>query len=113
MQVGTILIVDDNKSVLTSLELLLEDEFEQVETASNPNSILSVLDSRLVDLVLLDMNFSAGVNTGNEGLFLASPDTGNRTGAARHHADSLRRRRTGGKGVEKRSCRFRTQALGQ
>ena len=69
MQAGTILIVDDNKSVLTSLELLLEDEFEGVETASNPNSILSVLDSRPVDLVLLDMNFSAGVNTGNEGLF--------------------------------------------
>ena len=40
MQAGTILIVDDNKSVLTSLELLLEDEFEGVETASNPNSIL-------------------------------------------------------------------------
>ena len=57
MQAGTILIVDDNKSVLTSLELLLEDEFEGVETASNPNSILSVLDSRPVDLVLLDMNF--------------------------------------------------------
>lgn len=69
MQAGTILIVDDNKSVLTSLELLLEDEFDEVETASNPNSILSVLDSRPVDLVLLDMNFSAGVNTGNEGLF--------------------------------------------
>ena len=33
MQAGTILIVDDNKSVLTSLELLLEDEFEGVETA--------------------------------------------------------------------------------
>lgn len=69
MNYGTVLIVDDNKSVLTSLELLLEDEFERVETASNPNRILSVLDSMPVDLVLLDMNFSAGVNTGNEGLF--------------------------------------------
>lgn len=69
MQAGTILIVDDNKSVLTSLELLLEEAFEQVETAANPNRILSVLESRQVDLVLLDMNFSAGVNTGNEGLF--------------------------------------------
>ena len=69
MQTGTVLIVDDNKSVLTSLELLLEDEFERVETASNPNSILSVLDTMPVDLVILDMNFSAGVNTGNEGLF--------------------------------------------
>ena len=69
MQAGTVLIVDDNKSVLTSLELLLEDEFERVETASNPNRILSVLDTMPVDLVILDMNFSAGVNTGNEGLF--------------------------------------------
>lgn len=69
MQTGTVLIVDDNKSVLTSLELLLEDEFERVETTSNPNSILSVLDTMPVDLVILDMNFSAGVNTGNEGLF--------------------------------------------
>lgn len=69
MQAGTVLIVDDNKSVLTSLELLLEDEFERVETASNPNKILSVLDTMPVDLVILDMNFSAGVNTGNEGLF--------------------------------------------
>lgn len=69
MQSGTVLIVDDNKSVLTSLELLLEDRFERVETASNPNRILSVLDTQPVDLVILDMNFSAGVNTGNEGLF--------------------------------------------
>lgn len=69
MQTGTVLIVDDNKSVLTSLELLLEDDFERVETASNPNRILSVLDTMPVDLVILDMNFSAGVNTGNEGLF--------------------------------------------
>lgn len=69
MQTGTVLIVDDNKSVLTSLELLLEDKFERIETASNPNTILSVLDTTPVDLVILDMNFSAGINTGNEGLF--------------------------------------------
>lgn len=69
MQAGTVLIVDDNKSVLTSLELLLEDDFEQVETAANPNRILSLLNTIPIDLVLLDMNFSAGVNTGNEGLF--------------------------------------------
>jgi DNA-binding NtrC family response regulator len=91
MQAGTILIVDDNKSVLTSLELLLEDEFEGVETASNPNSILSVLDSRPVDLVLLDMNFSAGVNTG----FLAPSHTGDRTGTSCYHADCLRGCRVG------------------
>jgi len=69
MQGHTILIVDDNKSVLTSLELLLEEEFERIETASNPNRILSIMESITVDLVILDMNFKSGVNTGNEGLF--------------------------------------------
>lgn len=61
--------MDDNKSVLTSLEMLLESEFERIETAFNPNQIISVLDNRKIDLIILDMNFSAGVNTGNEGLF--------------------------------------------
>lgn len=49
--------------------MLLECEFENVETASGPNQILSILASKPVDVVILDMNFSAGVNTGNEGLF--------------------------------------------
>lgn len=69
MQAGTVLIVDDNKSVLTSLELLLEDEFERVETASNPNRILSVLDTMPVDLVILDMNFSCRRQHRQRGLF--------------------------------------------
>lgn len=69
MQRGTIVIVDDNKSVLTSLELFLENEFERIITLSDPNRIQPVLSSTPVDLVILDMNFSAGMNTGNEGIF--------------------------------------------
>lgn len=69
MQTGTLLIVDDNKSVLTSLELLLENEFGKVETVTDPNRIVPVLEKSAVDLVILDMNFSVGFNTGNEGLF--------------------------------------------
>lgn len=69
MQTATILIVDDNKSVLTTLELLLEREFERIETVSDPNRIFPVLDRCAIDLVILDMNFSVGFNTGNEGLF--------------------------------------------
>lgn len=69
MQTSNILIVDDNKSVLTSLELLLEREFENIETVSDPNQIFPVLEKRAIDLVILDMNFSVGFNTGNEGLF--------------------------------------------
>lgn len=69
METGTILIVDDNKSVLASLELLLETEFSKILTASNPNQITSILTSTPVHVVILDMNFSAGINNGNEGLY--------------------------------------------
>ena len=64
-----ILIVDDNESVLTSLELLLEREFENIKIVSDPNKIFPVLEKHAIDLVILDMNFSTGFNTGNEGLF--------------------------------------------
>lgn len=66
---GTILVVDDNKSVLTALEMLLAGIFKKVITISNPNRILSTLEGENVDVLLLDMNFSAGINTGNEGIF--------------------------------------------
>ncbi len=64
-----ILVVDDNKSVLSAIEILLQFEYDEVSTISNPNQISSYPDLKNVDIVLLDMNFSAGVNTGNEGLF--------------------------------------------
>lgn len=69
MEKGTILIVDDNKGVLASLELLLETEFSEIKTAGNPNQIPSILNTSTVDVIILDMNFSAGINTGNEGLY--------------------------------------------
>ena len=65
----TILIVDDNKSVLSSLELFLKHKIGKVLTCSNPNQIPSLLREERIDLVLLDMNFTAGINSGNEGLF--------------------------------------------
>ena len=69
MKSGSILIVDDNKSALSALSLLLQFEFEIVNCISNPNQIASELRKRDYDIVLLDMNFSAGLNSGNEGLF--------------------------------------------
>lgn len=69
METGTILIVDDNKSVLVSLELLLETVYNKILTASNPNQINSLLTTATVDVVILDMNFSSGINNGNEGLY--------------------------------------------
>ncbi len=64
-----ILIIDDNKSVLSALEILLQFEYKKVSTISNPNQISSYPNLKEVAIVLLDMNFSAGVNSGNEGLF--------------------------------------------
>lgn len=66
---GKILIVDDNKSVLTALDILFSSEYEMVHCISNPNLILSELRNHEYNLVLLDMNFNAGVNTGNEGIY--------------------------------------------
>lgn len=65
----TILIVDDNKSILTSLQFLLGDVFAHVLSLSSPQGLYTLLQRERVDVVLLDMNFSAGVNNGNEGLF--------------------------------------------
>lgn len=64
-----ILVIDDNKSVLSALEILLQFEYKKVSAISNPNQISSFPNLKEYDIVLLDMNFSAGVNTGNEGLF--------------------------------------------
>lgn len=66
---GKILIIDDTKSVLSALEILLQFEYKEVKSISNPNQISSFPNLPDFDVVLLDMNFSAGVNTGNEGLF--------------------------------------------
>jgi len=64
-----ILIVDDKKSVLTALEMLVQTEFDEVFTLNNPNSLLSTIEKYHIDVVLLDMNFNALVNNGNEGVF--------------------------------------------
>jgi Response regulator containing CheY-like receiver, AAA-type ATPase, and DNA-binding domains len=66
---GKLLIVDDNKSVLSSLKLFLKHHFELLDTCSNPNQIPGLVTKDKYDVVLLDMNFSAGVNSGNEGLY--------------------------------------------
>lgn len=69
MNEAKILVVDDTKSVLSALEILLQFEYKSVQTISNPNLLTSFPNLKEIDIILLDMNFSAGVNTGNEGLY--------------------------------------------
>lgn len=66
---GTLLVVDDNRNILTSLQYLLVDYFGQILTLDSPVMIPTVLAQNGVDIVLLDMNFSSGINNGNEGLY--------------------------------------------
>ena len=66
---GRILIVDDNEDLLKSMVQLLKNEFAAIDTLKNPNIIPEFLRKNNPDIILLDMNFSAGQQTGNEGIF--------------------------------------------
>ena len=68
-QYGTILIVDDNTSILTAMRYLLDSTFERILTLERPDDILKTMAQEEIDIVLLDMNFTLGVNSGQEGLF--------------------------------------------
>lgn len=66
---ASILVIDDDADVLTALRLLLKPFVKEVVTEKNPNNILTQINKTDFDVILLDMNFNALVNTGNEGIF--------------------------------------------
>jgi two-component system, NtrC family, response regulator HydG len=66
---ANILIVDDDTDVLTAVRLLLKTQAKTVITEKNPELLRGWLRQQKFDVLLLDMNFAAAVNTGNEGLF--------------------------------------------
>jgi two-component system response regulator HydG len=66
---GTILIVDDDDHVVLTSRIILKQYFERIETLSSPKTLESKLKQQEYDVVLLDMNFKAGITSGNEGIF--------------------------------------------
>jgi DNA-binding NtrC family response regulator len=66
---GKILIVDDNMQILNALQLLLKPEFKEITLIRNPNQLTSLLSAQNFDIILLDMNFRSGDNSGNEGFY--------------------------------------------
>ena len=66
---AAILVVDDDNDVLTAIRLLLKPQAKEIVTEKNPENIRSLLTRQTFDLVLLDMNFTSPINTGNEGLY--------------------------------------------
>ena len=66
---ASILIIDDDLDVLTAVRLLLKTEVKEVVTEKNPENLRWHLSKDEFDVILLDMNFTSSINTGNEGLF--------------------------------------------
>src|SRR6478735_1431100 len=66
---ASVLIIDDDTDVLTAVRLLLKTESKEVITEKNPENLRSLLAKQAFDVILLDMNFTSSINTGNEGLF--------------------------------------------
>src|SRR5580658_4401272 len=65
-----ILIADDQADVLEALRLLLKGEGYQIESATSPAGLISALESRDFDVVLMDLNYTRDTTSGQEGLDL-------------------------------------------
>src|SRR5881392_181297 len=65
-----ILIADDQRDVLEALKLLLKAEGYDVETATSPRGVLTALDARDFDALLIDMNYTRDTTSGAEGFDL-------------------------------------------
>ena len=66
---GKILIIDDDKDVLTTCRLILKQVFSKIDILSDPNYLSIILNDNDYDVIVLDMNFKHGVSDGAEGLY--------------------------------------------
>lgn len=65
---GHLLVVDDDEDILIAARLLLKRQFKTLSCLSQPQQLLAFLQENPVDVILLDMNFTLGDNTGDDGL---------------------------------------------
>jgi len=65
-----ILIVDDEQDILLAARLLLKRHFASVVTLHDPTTLPELVRRNAFDVLLLDMNFTAGEEKGTEGLAL-------------------------------------------
>lgn len=69
MKHGTLLVVDDNRNILTTVKMVTGNTFERIICMTSPSGLPTRIREDHPDVVLLDMNFHSGVNNGNEGLY--------------------------------------------
>lgn len=62
-----ILAVDDNQDLLKSLKRMLKFDFDEIDTIYDPKKITGLISKKEYDVILLDMNFTEGDNSGKDG----------------------------------------------
>ncbi|NVJ46658.1 MAG: sigma-54-dependent Fis family transcriptional regulator [Cytophagia bacterium] len=67
MKTGRILIIDDNEDLLKAARIFLKRHFGQIDLEKDPTLIPDLLKNESYDVILLDMNFTQDVNSGQEG----------------------------------------------
>jgi DNA-binding NtrC family response regulator len=67
-----ILIADDQPDVLEALRLLLKSEGYQIDAVTSPAAVISALEARDFDVVIMDLNYTRDTTSGQEGLDLLS-----------------------------------------
>jgi DNA-binding NtrC family response regulator len=63
-----ILVVDDDRDVLSTANMVLKQHYTDVITLERPEEIPKLVKQGNIDVVLLDMNFSPGITSGWEGI---------------------------------------------
>lgn len=67
MKSGRVLIVDDNEDLLKAARMFLKRHFGQIDLQKDPTLLPDLLKNESYDVILLDMNFTQDVNSGQEG----------------------------------------------
>src|SRR5579862_2351674 len=65
-----LLIADDQADVLEALRLLLKGEGYQIDAAGSPAAVITALEARDFDVVIMDLNYTRDTTSGREGLDL-------------------------------------------
>ena len=65
-----VLAADDQPDVLEALRLLLKPEGFELVTADSPKGVLAAAESRELDVVLIDLNYTRDTTSGREGMDL-------------------------------------------
>ncbi len=66
---GKILVIDDNEDVLLAARLFLKQHAALVHTEKDPNLLPALLKNESYDIILLDMNYTRDVSSGQEGFY--------------------------------------------